>query len=132
MIETFTVRSREPEQIVELTDDVAAAVKRSGVRDGVCVVSVLHTTAGVLVNENDPGFQFDLLGVLRQLVPASSRYRHDDGNAHAHIRASLIGSSKTFIVRGGKLTLGTWQRIFLAEFDGPRERHVAVSVTGET
>jgi secondary thiamine-phosphate synthase enzyme len=132
MIHEFSVRSREPEQVVELTDEVAAAVQRSGVRAGVCVVSVLHTTAGVLVNENDPGFQFDLLGVLRTLVPESSSYRHDDGNAHAHIRASLIGSSKSFIIRDGKLALGTWQRIFLAEFDGPRERRVSVGVTGET
>jgi secondary thiamine-phosphate synthase enzyme len=106
-------------------------VQRSGVRDGVCVVSVLHTTAGLLVNEGDPALQFDLLGVLRKLVPESKSYRHDDGNAHAHIRASLIGSSKSFIVRGGRLALGTWQGIFLAEFDGPRERRVSICVTGE-
>jgi secondary thiamine-phosphate synthase enzyme len=104
-------------------------VGESGVQNGLCHIFVPHTTAGVTINENwDPSVRVDILSVLDDLVPASGRYRHAEGNAPAHIKASLMGSSQTVLVEGGRLVFGSWQGIFLTEFDGPRRRRVLVKV----
>ncbi len=126
--ETFEVTTSSRSQMVDITKKVREAVRRAGVREGVCVVYVPHTTAGVTVNESaDPAVAQDILEHLEKLVPRG-RYRHREGNADAHIKASMMGFSQALPVEGGDLSLGTWQGIFLCEFDGPRRRSAKVAV----
>jgi len=127
-----TVRSRRSEETVDLTAQVQAAVERSGLREGVCVVAVAHTTAGVFVNENaDPEVQRDLLHALGSVITDDMGFRHAEGNSPAHVKAILTGSSVTIPVRDGRLALGRWQGVYLADFDGPRERRATVTVIGD-
>lgn len=124
----FEVRT-PAEALVDITARVQAAVDASGVRAGVCTVFVPHTTAGVTINENaDPDVPHDILLALRTMVPNLPGFRHGEGNSAAHVKASLLGSAATVLVEDGRLRLGTWQGIFLAEFDGPRTRKVWVRV----
>jgi secondary thiamine-phosphate synthase enzyme len=117
---------------VDITDRVRAAVKRSKVKQGICVVASLHTTAGVFVNENaDPNVGRDLMSHLGKLVPRDDEFKHAEGNADAHIKTALIGTDVTIPIRDGELELGRWQGIYLAEFDGPRERSATVTVIGD-
>jgi secondary thiamine-phosphate synthase enzyme len=117
---------------IDVTARVRAAVTRSKIREGICVVNVAHTTAGVFVNENaDPDVQRDLLHQLAQLVPKEGDYRHAEGNAAAHIKGVICGSDVTLSVHEGELDLGTWQGVYFAEFDGPRERRATVTVIGD-
>lgn len=126
----FEVRTGARSQLVDITSRVREAVRKTGMREGLCQVYIPHTTAGVTVNEAaDPDVAADILEHLERLVPRGS-YRHREGNADAHIKASLVGFSATLPVAGGDLALGTWQGIFLCEFDGPRLRRVVVSVLG--
>ena len=120
------VRSSEREQLIEFTDEVRQRVKESGLAEGVCVLYVQHTTAGLTVNENaDPDVPSDMLHALRTLVPQHGMdFRHNEENSDAHIKASLTGSSVTIPFHNGELLLGRWQGIFLCEFDGGRERQV--------
>jgi secondary thiamine-phosphate synthase enzyme len=120
------VRSREREQLVEFTDDVLRKLKEAGAVDGICVLYVRHTTAGLTVNENaDPDVPRDMLHALRTLIPQHGMgFRHGEENSDAHIKSSLVGTSVTVPFHDGKLLLGRWQGIFLCEFDGPRERQV--------
>ncbi len=129
--DTLTVRSKRKADVVDVTDRVQQVVRESGVEAGLCHVYVAHTTAGVFINENaDPDVMTDLLTTLDGLVPWENGYRHAEGNAAAHIKATLIGTSQTIPVRDRRLALGQWQGIYLAEFDGPRERRVQVTVLG--
>ncbi len=115
--------------MLDITGDVERVVGEIGVKEGLCTVLVPHTTAGITVNENaDPSVRRDILVQLAKLVPGDGRYSHTEGNADAHIKASLMGSSVQVPVEGGKLKFGTWQGIFFCEFDGPRRRKVWVSV----
>lgn len=117
-------------ELLDVTSEVQKAVAESGVRDGVCHVYVPHTTAGITINENaDPSVRQDILMELNKLVPFQDNYRHLEGNAAAHIKASIVGSSETILVDAGKLLLGTWQGIFFCEFDGPRSRRVITRVS---
>jgi secondary thiamine-phosphate synthase enzyme len=120
------VRSSEREQLVELTDEVRQRLKESGLSEGICVLYVQHTTAGLTINENaDPDVPSDLLHALRTLLPQHGMgFRHGEENSDAHIKASLTGSSVTVPFHKGELLLGRWQGIFLCEFDGGRERKV--------
>ncbi len=128
-IQRIGVRTSARNQFVDITHDVQDAVKSSGVTDGVCSVYVPHTTAGVTINENaDPNVTRDMIDILASLVPQSPEYKHAEGNSDAHVKASMMGSSVTVFVEGGKLVLGTWQAIYFAEFDGPRSREVYVRV----
>ncbi len=115
-------------ELVDVTAEVRRALAAAGARDGALVVYVPHTTAGVTIQENaDPDVQRDLLLALESAVPARparGAYRHAEGNSDAHVKASLVGSSATVIVEGGALVLGTWQGIYLCEFDGPRRRTI--------
>jgi secondary thiamine-phosphate synthase enzyme len=114
---------------VDITTQVVAEVTRSGVSDGVVVVYVPHTTAGVTINENaDPSVRADMKLALEQMVPESLLFTHLEGNADAHVKASLMGSSVTVPLADGSLLLGIWQGVYFAEFDGPRRRRVMVSV----
>jgi secondary thiamine-phosphate synthase enzyme len=125
-MDVIKVRSREREQMVEFTDEVRRRLKASGAREGVCVLYVQHTTAGLTVNENaDPDVPRDMLLALRTLVPQHGMgFRHGEENSDAHIKASLVGSSVTIPFHDGELLLGRWQGVFLCEFDGGRERQV--------
>ncbi|MBI4513838.1 MAG: YjbQ family protein [Gemmatimonadetes bacterium] len=128
---TLSFRTQKREQLLDITAEVDALVRKSGVRDGICFVWSLHTTCGVTVNENaDPDVGHDLAAKMAQLVPRDDPlYRHtEEGNADAHIKTSLVGTCATLPVSDGKLLLGTWQGVFLAEFDGPRTRRLAVTV----
>lgn len=130
--EQVSVRTATRETTSDITSRVRAAVTRSKVRDGICVVSSLHTTAALFINENaDPDVQRDLVSHLAKLVRRDDEFRHAEGNADAHIKSVLTGHDVTLSVRDGELVLGAWQGIYLAEFDGPRERHVTVTVIGE-
>jgi secondary thiamine-phosphate synthase enzyme len=125
-MDVIRVRSREREQMVEFTDEVRRRLKASGASEGVCVLYVQHTTAGLTVNENaDPDVPRDMLLALRTLLPQHGMgFRHGEENSDAHIKASLVGSSVTIPFSDGELLLGRWQGIFLCEFDGGRERQV--------
>lgn len=128
-METLEIRTERREQLVDITDRVADAVRRSGVAEGVCVLWSLHTTAGLTVNESaDPDVARDLEEWLSEAAPRGAGYRHAEGNADSHVKTSLAGPGVTLIVAEGEPVLGTWQGIFLCEFDGPRRREVAVRV----
>lgn len=130
--ERISVRTRGSVDAVEVTDRVSEAVRRSRIRDGICTVAVLHTTAGVFVNENaDPDVRRDLLATLGRLIPDDAGYSHAEGNAPGHIKSVLVGTSVTIPVRSGSLDLGRWQGIYLADFDGPRDRSATITVIGE-
>jgi secondary thiamine-phosphate synthase enzyme len=130
--ETLSIDTKERETTIDITARVRAAVTRSKVKEGLCSVTVAHTTAGVFVNENaDPDVRRDLLYLLDKLVPRDDEYRHAEGNAAAHIKAVLSGSDVTLSIRDGEIVLGTWQGIYFAEFDGPRSRSATVTVIGD-
>ena len=124
------VRSHQREELVEFTDQVAQKLRESGKRDGVVVLYVQHTTAGLTINENaDPDVPRDMLLALRTLIPQHGMgFRHGEENSDAHIKASLTGPSVSVPFADGKLLLGRWQGIFLCEFDGGRERKVIMTV----
>lgn len=131
MLHTLQVSTRSRAELIDITAQVQDLVKGSEVSEGICLVYVPHTTAGVTINEGaDPDVRRDMLEQLERLVPEDGRYHHLEGNADAHIKASLLGSSVLVPISGGRLLLGTWQAIFLAEFDGPRSRRVLVQVMG--
>jgi secondary thiamine-phosphate synthase enzyme len=128
----FSVRTPQREALVDITHEVAAIVTAAHVVNGTCVVYCPHTTAAIAVNENaDPDVKRDLLYCLARLVPQLREFQHSEGNSDAHVKSSLVGPSLTFIVRNGRLLLGTWQGILFAEFDGPRTRTVQVLLQGE-
>jgi secondary thiamine-phosphate synthase enzyme len=130
--EQLAIRTSTKVTTVDITARVRAAVGRSKIKDGICVVATRHTTAGLFVNENaDPAVQRDLLAHLAKLVPREEEFQHAEGNADAHIKAVLTGNDVSVPVHDGELLLGTWQGLYLAEYDGPRERHVTVTVVGD-
>ena len=130
MFYTLGVRSHEREQMVEFTDEVRRQLTESGVLEGICVLYVQHTTAGLTINENaDPDVPRDMLHALRTLIPQHGMdFRHGEENSDAHIKASLVGTSLVVPFHQGELMLGRWQGIFLCEFDGPRTRSVYVTL----
>jgi len=131
MAERIRVRTREREELLDITGKVREVVRASGVADGVVHLWSLHTTCALTVNEGaDPDVARDMVHALRRLVPQQGDYRHGEGNSDSHIKTSLFGPGLTLLVEDGELLLGTWQRVFLAEWDGPRTREVAVVVRG--
>jgi secondary thiamine-phosphate synthase enzyme len=128
-IKRLSIRTSSRMQFLDITGLVQDAVKESGVADGICTVFVPHTTAGITINENaDPDVTRDIMDTLERLVPRKGDYRHTEGNADSHVKASLMGFSVDVLVEGGRLVLGTWQAIYFCEFDGPRTRQVLVRV----
>ena len=129
---SLEVATRAPQELVDVTAEVRGALRRAGARDGLLVVYVPHTTAGVTIQENaDPDVKADLLLALENAVPARAArgsYRHAEGNSDAHVKASLVGSSATIVVDRGEMVLGTWQGAYLCEFDGPRTRKVLLKL----
>jgi secondary thiamine-phosphate synthase enzyme len=131
-VKELIVNTRAHTEFVEITDKVQRIVDESGVKDGVCICFVSHTTAGITINENaDPDVVADMIYALDKAVPwKDSHYQHGEGNTAAHVKSSMMGHSVQALVRGGKLQFGTWQGIFFCEFDGPRNRKVWLSIIG--
>jgi secondary thiamine-phosphate synthase enzyme len=117
-------------ELIDITSEVQEEVRISGVREGVCIINTWHTTAGIIINENENGLREDILNLLDRLVPPGVGYRHDriDNNADSHLKAILLGSSEAVPIVKGELELGTWQSIFFAEMDGPRHRAVNLTI----
>jgi len=131
MFYRFTVGTSAAEELTDITDKVSQFVRESRVQNGMCVIYTPHTTAAVTINENaDPAVRRDILKGLAALNLSKVRFDHGEGNSPAHIKSSLIGCSETVIIRDGRLALGTWQGVFLCEFDGPRTREVYVTIMG--
>ena len=129
MLQTLSVHTNTRIELLDLTSQVQEVVSKSGISEGLCHIFVPHTTAAVTINENaDPSVKADILMVLNKLISDREPYRHQEGNAPAHVKASLIGPQLTVFVSNGRLVLGTWQGIFFCEFDGPRSRRVQVKV----
>jgi len=125
----LTVKTHDRTELIDITADIQAVVRREQFENGLCMIYVPHTTAGVTINESaDPSVKADIVMVLNQMVPWQADYRHLEGNSPAHIKASLMGASQTVVVAQGQLRLGTWQGIFLCEFDGPRTRKVQITL----
>jgi secondary thiamine-phosphate synthase enzyme len=125
----ISVTSSKSIQIVDITNDVAGFVQKSGIPDGICFVYVPHTTAAVTINENaDPDVRSDILKGVEAMVPGKLDYDHAEGNSPAHIKSSIIGNSVNVFIKDGRLVLGTWQGIYFCEFDGPRSRKVYIKV----
>ncbi len=128
-MERFDIHTSRHEQMVDVTGELTEAVRRSGVQEGFVIAYSPHTTAGLTVNENaDPNVAEDILQHLGRLVPTDAAWKHVEGNAEAHVKASLMGSSVTVPIAAGRLALGRWQGVFLCEFDGPRDRRLLVRV----
>lgn len=129
MIRRLEIATSSRAQMVDVTREVERAVSERGVQEGFCHIYVPHTTAGIAINENaDPSVAQDILAVLEKMAPRGGSYRHLEGNADSHVKASIVGSSETVLIEGGRLVLGTWQGLFLCEFDGPRRRRLLVKV----
>lgn len=129
MVYTIEISTKSRTELVDITPKIESVIKKSGVSEGTCIIYVPHTTAAVTINENyDPSVLTDINAVLSRLVPANTSYSHTEGNADAHIKASIIGSSRTVFFEGGKILFGTWQGIFFCEFDGPRRRKLLVKL----
>ena len=126
---SINVKTGKRIDMVDITSSVQKEISRGGITEGVCIVYVPHTTAGVTINEGaDPAVCHDILTKLNELVPPNAGYRHMEGNADSHIKASLMGSSVSVLIENSRLVLGTWQKIFFCEFDGPRSRKVYVKI----
>ncbi len=129
MIRYLEVKSRTRTEFIDITADVKELLRKANVNNGVCHLFVLHTTAGVTVNEGaDPAVQQDMNAFLDRMVPRDHHFAHSEGNSDAHIKSTLVGTSQTLLVENGRPLLGTWQSVYFCEFDGPRLRKVAVKI----
>lgn len=125
----FKIKTTQHTQMLDITDRVQKLVSESGIREGVCLVFVPHTTAAVTINENaDPDVQTDFMKEINKIVPWEDGYQHMEGNSAAHLKASLMGFSEHIIIHGGRLLLGTWQGLYFLEYDGARTRTVYVKM----
>ena len=129
MINTLSVPTSRRTEMVDITGQIQELVRLSGVTEGVCHIFEAHTTAGLTINENaDPSVPADMLMVLNKIISEQEAYRHLEGNSPAHVKASLMGAQLTVLVSNRRLLLGTWQGVFLCEFDGPRTRKVHIKI----
>ena len=129
MFTTLNVKTSSQTEMVDVTSQVLKELSKSGVEEGRLTLYVPHTTAAITINEGaDPAVKADILMVLNQIVPWKANYQHMEGNSPAHVKATLVGSGETVIISGGRLLLGTWQRIFFCEFDGPRNRKLHLQI----
>jgi secondary thiamine-phosphate synthase enzyme len=132
MLETLQVKTPSRCATIDITDLILHKVRESGIRSGLCLLQVPHTTAGILVNEGaDPAVMEDVLGTLEKMVPWQASYNHSEGNSAAHIKAIMTGGRTFLMIADGRLVLGTWERVFLCEFDGPRTRKVLIKIMKE-
>jgi secondary thiamine-phosphate synthase enzyme len=133
IFEELRVKTPKREVLLDISGDVKKVVKNSGMKEGVCRVFVPHTTAAITINENaDPAVMKDIVLHLKKLIPQDSGFSHVEGNSDAHVKTTLTGPSLDVLIHDGKLMLGTWQGIMLAEYDGPRNRKVFVQIQGES
>jgi secondary thiamine-phosphate synthase enzyme len=131
-MKTLRIKTTRRTEFVDITREVERAVCESGVQEGACCVYVPHTTAGVAINEHaDPDVGSDVEGLFDRLIPHRGPYRHAEGNTDSHMKAILTGTSQTIFIENAKLVLGTWQGIFLCEFDGPRQRNVFLKLVAD-
>lgn len=130
--QTQSIQTHQRNEMIDITEAVNAALAKSGIESGTVTVFCPHTTAGITINENaDPDVTHDILLTLEELLPHHRKgYRHNEGNSDAHVKSSLVGASETMIVQNGRLKLGTWQGVYFCEFDGPRNRHIDLYITG--
>lgn len=129
MLFPIEVKTHARTCLVDITEEVRKVIKKSGIESGTCIIYVPHTTAAVTINENyDPSVGEDIVTTLSRIVPPNVHYSHTEGNADAHIKAAIIGSSQTVFFEKGKILFGTWQGVFFCEFDGPRQRRVLVKI----
>lgn len=132
LIRNLAIRTSRRTELQDVTEKVENAVRESGFSSGVCQLFVPHTTAGVLINEGyDPDVARDMEGAFDRLVPDDPAFRHAEGNSDSHIKTSLVGTSETVWIENGRLSLGQWQRIFFAEFHGPRSRQIRVKIVAD-
>jgi secondary thiamine-phosphate synthase enzyme len=128
-MEKLTVSTPDQTIMLDITNKINEIVAKNGISSGICYIFVPHTTAALTINENaDPDVRVDITKELDTIVPFADNYKHGEGNSAAHIKASMIGSSESIIIEDGRLQLGTWQGIFLCEFDGPRRRQVWIKL----
>ena len=131
-MEIISVETRSRTEFVDVTAQVRAAAKKSGVKSGVCICFVPHTTAAVTINENaDPDVTDDIDHELNKIIPLDDGYAHVEGNSAAHIKSSLVGCEQALLIEKGQLVLGTWQGVYFCEFDGPRTRRLYVKIIGD-
>jgi len=129
MLKTMSVKTSAQTEMVDVTSQVQSELSKSGIEEGRLTLYVPHTTAAITINEGaDPAVKADILMVLNQMVPWKANYKHMEGNSPAHVKTSLVGSTETVLVSGARLVLGTWQRIFFCEFDGPRNRKLHLQI----
>ena len=129
MAASFSVKTDSRTIMKDITDLIRHEIEQSEIKEGICIAYVPHTTAGITINEGaDPSVCHDITSVFDKLVPRNAGYRHLEGNSDSHIKASLVGNSVTVIIEKGRPVLGTWQKIFFCEFDGPRTRKVIVRI----
>ena len=131
--EEISIKTSKRQEIIDITSAVNDTIKRSRVKEGICNIFAMHATASIIVNENhDPNICIDLIEALNKLIP-SGIWRHDkmDGNADSHIKSAILGPGETVTVKDGRLYLGRWQSVMLAELDGPRQRSVSITVVGD-
>ena len=129
MLEILQINSPGRNAMMDITSLVSRKIQDSGIKNGLCLLHVPHTTAGIIVNEGaDPAVMDDIIASLDRLVPRQAGYKHDEGNSAAHIKAILVGGRTFLMIEGGRLMLGTWEHIFFCEFDGPRTRKVHVKI----
>lgn len=132
MTESFTVKTKQTEELIDITGEVSSIVSRSSISDGICIIYTPHTTAAITINENaDPTVRTDIIKGLNHLDLERVPFRHQEGNSPAHIKSSLFGCSETVFLDNGRLNLGTWQGIYFCEFDGPRTRSVMVKIIAD-
>ena len=125
----YNIKTTKAQEFIDITNLIRETAREDQVKNGIAVVFIPHTTAGVTINENaDPDVVYDILSSLNKSFPEIGDYRHFEGNSHAHIKASLMGASCTVIVEDGELKLGTWQGVYFCEFDGPRNREIYIKV----
>jgi len=129
MIKEISINTFKRNKLIDITGKIKNIVKQSKIKQGICVIYCPHTTAAITINESaDPDVQRDIITNLSKLIPKNGDYQHSEGNSDAHIKSSLVGASETLIIKDNNLILGTWQNIYFAEFDGPRQRKVIVNI----
>jgi secondary thiamine-phosphate synthase enzyme len=131
MIKKIRINTNKKQEIIDITEIVRKIVRDSEIQEGICIIYIPHSTAGIIINEsNDKEVCYDILNKLEEIIPQIANYKHNciNKNAHAHIKASIISQSEIVIIKNSGLLLGTWQKIGFAEFDGPRERTIIVKI----
>ena len=132
MVRYLEIKSKSRTEMIDITSEVKELLRKGNVNNGICHMFVLHTTAGITVNEGaDPAVQRDITAFLDKLIPADPYFTHAEGNSDAHIKSSLVGTSLTLLIENAKPLLGTWQSVYLCEFDGPRTRKIAVKIIAD-